>query len=159
LQPIQACGRFPPKDCITEQEVECRVGQPVVRDSSTDPAAVVLTAPVATSLITSTTGPAHLSLTIGSGWLNNTARVFPVTLDLPIVTTGSSSQNGVFGTLSSCTPTAPRAQQTMLLGVEGGCYQVSPWFCSIMAWDPWPRPAVWRSGITGRRDRLVEWKL
>jgi hypothetical protein len=53
--PQQFCGNEAPMDCLTIDAANYEIGVPVVRDSSSDPAAAVLTAPVVTSLITAAT--------------------------------------------------------------------------------------------------------
>jgi len=60
-------------------------------------------------------------VTLDPAWLGDPRRVFPVTVDLPVVTADAAIHSGVFGTLSSCAPHARAAQTALLVGAAAGC--------------------------------------
>jgi len=106
-------------------QTEYVIQDPTARDSSPDPASVVRSGPVTLTLAPASsaeaTGTREVAVTLDPAWLGDSRRVFPVTVDLPVVTADAAIHSGVFGTLSSCAPDAPAAQTALLVGVAGGC--------------------------------------
>lgn len=105
-------------DVVTQTEYT--VQQPLLDDSSTASTAAVATGPATATLTTGTGGPA-VSLSVDPAWLTNPNRVFPATLDLPIVTAAASADTRFFGTVNSCAPTAPAVQTRVVVGTLTGC--------------------------------------
>lgn len=94
---------------------------PLAVDSSTDVAAAVPTGPASTSLVPTSSGRQNLAVTVDSTWLHDAHRVFPVRLDVPIVTAYSVVNTGWFGSVNSCATAVPAPQTDMVVGSEGGC--------------------------------------
>ena len=93
---------------------------PVVRDASPDPAAQGASAPASLALATAG-GNQSVTVTIEPAWLQNPARIFPVTVDLPVADAIEASKSGLFGTLSSCAPNAPAPISRVVVGTVNGC--------------------------------------
>lgn len=60
-------------------------------------------------------------MTVNPTWLQDARRVFPVRVDLPIVTAYAAVHTGTFGTVSSCAPTTRAPQAEVVVGAAGGC--------------------------------------
>lgn len=71
--------------------------------------------------VTRTGNTQPVTVTIDPAWLHAPERVFPVQLDLPLVTSPSAAESGLFGTLNSCQPNLPAPAAEAIVGVEGGC--------------------------------------
>lgn len=92
---------------------------PIVIDGSPDPAAPVLAAPATMTLRAAPTP--ELVISIDPGWLNDPRRVFPLRVDLPIITAYAEASSGVFGAVNSCAPAVPAPLSDMIVGAEAGC--------------------------------------
>ena len=60
-------------------------------------------------------------LHVDPAWLADPHRVFPVTLDLPLVTMYSLYHTGVLGTVTSCQPALPSPLTDIVVGRLRGC--------------------------------------
>jgi len=121
-QPITDYGDDPSNTTpIVTQQPEYIVETPSAIDSATDPAAAVQTGPVSMSLTPLISGGQGLTLTVDPAWAHDAHRVFPVHLDLPILTGESGVHTGLFGTVSSCAPNTPVPPTGLVVGSENGC--------------------------------------
>ena len=100
---------------------EYLVCRPVVRDSARDPAAIVTSGPVAMTLGAGSTEGPELTMRLDPAWLDDPRRIFPIQLDLPIVTAWAALHSGLLATVASCAPTTPAEPADLLVGVAGGC--------------------------------------
>ncbi len=101
-------------------QTEYTVQPPSATDSNADPATLVNGGPVTPTLISTTGITQYVTLNVDPTWLNDSRRVFPVTLDLPIMTADGAANTDVFGTASSCVPNAT-IPQAVVVGTENGC--------------------------------------
>jgi hypothetical protein len=120
-RPVQQCGDAGPGVFVTLLQTEYRLGPAVARDSAGDVGSLARTAPVSTTLTGAAAGPSQITVSIDSRWLSDPARVYPVTLDLPVVTAAADDETGVFGTVSSCAPDVQAVQAEVVVGVAGPC--------------------------------------
>lgn len=97
------------------------IESPLAVDSNTDVAAPVRTGLVSTSLVPAASGRQNLAVSVDSTWLHDVHRVFPVRLDVPIVTAYSVVNTGWFGTVNSCAAAVPAPQTDMVVGSAAGC--------------------------------------
>ncbi len=104
-------------------QTEYLIQDPTALDSSPDPASIVRSGPVTMTLApassTEATGTREVAVTLDPAWLGDSRRVFPVTVDLPVVTADAAIHSGVFGTLDSCAPRQGAVQTALLVGREG----------------------------------------
>jgi len=119
VQPITTYGddRVAP---VAITQTEYTVQPPSATDSNADPATLVNGGPVTPTLISTTGITQYVTLNVDPKWLNDPHRVFPVTLDLPIMTADAAANTDVFGTASSCAPNAT-IPQAVVVGAENGC--------------------------------------
>jgi len=118
---------------------EYLLSPPLLTDSSPDSAAPAMTGPATVTLGAAVTSTDGLTVTLDQAWLHDPRRVFPVMLDLPLATAYSAANTGLFGTVSSCNPTAPARQSAMVVGSEGGCgYNGQVYFDSSTLQDRGP---------------------
>ena len=106
---------------LTIIQTEYIVQNPVVVDNNGDPTAVVETGPATMTLQPATSGRRSISLAIDHAWLNDPARVFPIHLDIPVVTAESAIRSGTFGTVNNCQPNKPASETDMIVGAENRC--------------------------------------
>jgi hypothetical protein len=128
--PTQTCGST---GCDTTYAPEFVLEQPLLRDGGSDPAAAVqsggvtLAAPQAatcdgdSSCSGGQPGAQQVTLTLDSAWLNDPARTYPVTLDIPFATATSAAPTELFGTVQSCAPAQPAPLGAVVVGSERGC--------------------------------------
>ncbi len=109
---------------------------PIARDSSPDPVSVGFSGPVTMTLASPSSGTQQVTLTIDSAWLHDPGRVFPVSLDLPIVTSLAAWHSGRFGTVSSCAPSTRAPLARMVVGVTNGCTYRGVTYFEVGSIDP-----------------------
>jgi len=102
-------------------QAEYLVQRPIARDSGTDPLASLLVGPASATLASTATGERTLAVSLDPAWLRDSHRVFPVRVDLPIVTSTALAYTGRFGTVNSCAPNAPAPLTDAVVGAEGTC--------------------------------------
>jgi hypothetical protein len=102
-QQVQLCD-----GCAPAEAVEYRVGAPLLRDSSTDVTGVVQSGNVGAALSTSGPGPTQIILSLDQSWLADPARVYPVALDVPVVTAYAGALTGTLARLAMWDPPALR---------------------------------------------------
>jgi len=119
VQPITTYGDDGVNPVVITQ-TEYIVRPPSATDSNADPATLVSGGPVTPTLISTAGITQYVTLNVDPTWLNDPHRAFPVTLDLPIITTDGAANTDVFGTASSCAPNAT-IPQAVVVGAENGC--------------------------------------
>ncbi len=97
------------------------VRRPIVRDNARDPLSVVTSGPLTMTLGIGPTGGPELAVRLDPAWLDDPQRVFPVQLDLPIMTAWAALHTGVLATVASCVPATPAEPTDLLVGVAAGC--------------------------------------
>lgn len=106
---------------FTVEAAEYTIQAPTAVDSSADPAAPAPTGPVSITVAPAEPGEQDLAIAIDPAWLAAPGRVFPVNVDVPIVTAYSTAYTGLFGTLNSCAPATLAPLTEVVVGVEGAC--------------------------------------
>jgi len=119
-EPVTAYGDDGQSSTVIS-ETGVTIQQPIATDSSVDPAAPVATGPATATLTADGTGAPALALSVDPAWLAAAGRVFPVQVDVPLVTIESAMHSNALGTVASCAPNAPAPQTEVVVGVEGGC--------------------------------------
>ena len=66
-------------------------------------------------------GQQTIAIAVDSAWLHAPGRVFPVRIDLPVVTAGAGDETGLAGSVNSCTPMTPAVPDDVVVGVNGVC--------------------------------------
>ncbi len=102
-------------------QTEAVMEPPVATDTSADPAASVTTGPATATLTQGVAGVQTVTVSIDPAWLHAAGRVFPVNLDLPILTANAELRSGAFGSVNSCAPNTPAPPTEMVVGAENGC--------------------------------------
>ncbi len=119
VRPVTVTDDNGNQDVISQAEYFLE--RPIARDSRVDPAAPVLTGPATATLTADASGQQDVSVSIDPAWLQDPRRVYPVHLDLPILTATARAYSGRFGTVTSCAPDAPSPLTAVVVGTEGGC--------------------------------------
>jgi len=120
-QPISSYNPVSGTTTASVTRTEYTVQTPILIDSSTAVTAPVSTGPATMTLTADPTGGQDVTVSVDQAWLNASGRVFPATLDLPIVTAYSSAHTGLWGTVNNCAPNQPAPQTEVVVGVAGGC--------------------------------------
>jgi len=120
-QPISSYNPMSGTTTASVTRTEYTVQTPILIDSSTAVTAPVSTGPATMTLTADPSGGQDVTVSVDPAWLNDPGRVFPATLDLPIVTAYSSAQTGLWGTVNNCAPNQPAPQTEVVVGVAGGC--------------------------------------
>jgi len=102
-------------------QTEAVMQPPVLTDSSADPAAPVNTGPATATVAQGSAGSQIVTVSIDPTWLHAPGRVFPVNLDLPILTANAELRSGAFGTVNSCAPDTSAPPTALVVGAENGC--------------------------------------
>jgi len=102
-------------------QTEAVMQPPVATDSSADPVASVNTGPATATVAQGSAGSQIVTVSIDPTWLHAPGRVFPVNLDLPILTANAELRSGAFGTVNSCAPDTSAPPTTLVVGAENGC--------------------------------------
>lgn len=106
---------------FTVEATEYTVQTATAVDSSADPAAPVQTGPVSITMALAQPAEQDLAIAVDPAWLAAPGRIFPVNVDVPIVTAYSTAYTGVFGTLNNCAPATLAPLTEVAVGVEGAC--------------------------------------
>jgi len=90
-------------------------------DSSKGATAAMTASPVTMTLVSTSSGSPGLALTIDRSWLNDSARVFPVRVDMPVWTAYGGADTRVFATVNSCAPDTRGPFTEVVVGAIGSC--------------------------------------
>lgn len=121
---VQACGSTgcgSPQHPAAVEQPEFVIGKPVVRDSNPTSSSVLNVPAVTVQLGSRQSSLQPLSLAIAPSWLAVRARVFPVTVDVPILTALAAINSGTFATVNSCASTTSLPMANVEVGVQGDC--------------------------------------
>jgi len=105
----------------TTTQTEYTVQPAILGDSNTSAAAAVAAGPATTTLTTGSSGQQGLTVSVDQAWLHDPSRVFPVLVDVPMVTGDSAAYGGLWGTVNSCAPNSPAPRTGVVVGTAGGC--------------------------------------
>jgi len=107
---------------LVTQQPEYFVEPASAIDSGQSRAALVSTGPVSVAVASAPpSGAQTLTLIVDPVWLRDPHRVYPVRIDLPLVTAYSAVHSGLFGTVTACAPGVSAPPTGLAVGVDGSC--------------------------------------
>jgi hypothetical protein len=116
-RPQQVCGS---QGCQTVTAPALYLDPPLVQDSSAGALAAAQPGPASVQLTSQGTSD-QIAISLDPIWLAASTRVWPVHIDVPVVTASSAAQSGVSGTLQSCAPISPAQGTRIVVGSAGTC--------------------------------------
>lgn len=105
----------------TNEEVEYVLARPIARDAGGDAVSQGTSGPARLTLAMSGGTAQQIAVSIDPTWLQDAKRVFPITVDIPVLTALAAGKSGIFGTLNSCAADAPAPLARVVVGAQGAC--------------------------------------